>query len=122
MVVAHPWLAIFWQAPLLPLASQAARLDTSVPRGIGCHQQRNRPAHFILLKEWIGLEWFGPLRVILELPTDSIAQTDAGWDALDRFSKRPASDPRSERVISMTTMAEGDRRPRQPLRDALERS
>jgi RND superfamily putative drug exporter len=49
------------------------------------------------------------LRVILELPTDSIAQTDAGWSALDRFSKQLASDPRSYRVISLTTMAESDR-------------
>jgi len=49
------------------------------------------------------------LRVILELPTDSIAQTDAGWNALDRFSKQLASDPRSERVISLTTIAESDR-------------
>jgi RND superfamily putative drug exporter len=49
------------------------------------------------------------LRVILELPTDSIAQTDAGWNALDRFSKRLASDPRSDRVISLTSIAESDR-------------
>jgi len=49
------------------------------------------------------------LRVILELPTDSIAQTDAGWNALNRFSKRLASDPRSGRVISLTTIVESDR-------------
>src|SRR5579863_3739313 len=34
VIVAHPWLAIFLAGiPLLLLASQAARLDTSVPRG-----------------------------------------------------------------------------------------
>ena len=49
------------------------------------------------------------LRVILELPTDSIAQTDAGWNALDRFTKQLARDPRAHRVISLTTMAESDR-------------
>jgi RND superfamily putative drug exporter len=49
------------------------------------------------------------LRVILELPTDSIVQTDSGWNALDRFSKRLASDPRSDRVISLTSIAESDR-------------
>ena len=49
------------------------------------------------------------LRVIVELPTDSIAQTDAGWNALDRLSKRLASDPRCDRVISITTIAEGNR-------------
>jgi len=49
------------------------------------------------------------LRIIVELPTDSIAQTDAGWNVLDRLTKRLASDPRSDRVISITTIAEGNR-------------
>src|SRR5271168_5359145 len=49
------------------------------------------------------------LRVIVELPTDSIAQTDAGWNALDRLTKRLASDPRCDRVISITTIAESNR-------------
>src|SRR6202042_3407847 len=49
------------------------------------------------------------LRIIVELPSDSIAQTDAGWNVLDRLSKRLASDPRSERVISITTIADGNR-------------
>ena len=47
--------------------------------------------------------------MIVELPTDSIAQTDAGWNALDRFDKRLASDPRCDRVISITTIAESNR-------------
>jgi RND superfamily putative drug exporter len=47
--------------------------------------------------------------VILELPTDSIAETDSGWNTLDRLSKRLASDPRSDRVISITTLAESNR-------------
>jgi RND superfamily putative drug exporter len=49
------------------------------------------------------------LRVILELPKDSIAQTDSGWNTLDRFTKRLASDPRTDRVLSITTMAESNR-------------
>ena len=49
------------------------------------------------------------LRVVVELPSDSIAQTDAGWNAIDRLSKRLASDPRCDRVISITTIAEGNR-------------
>ena len=40
---------------------------------------------------------------------DSIPQTDAGWNAIDRLSKRLASDPRSERVISITTLAASNR-------------
>jgi RND superfamily putative drug exporter len=51
------------------------------------------------------------MRIIVELPadSDSITQTDAGWDALDRLTKRLAGDPRSARVISITTLAEGNR-------------
>jgi RND superfamily putative drug exporter len=49
------------------------------------------------------------LRIIVELPSDSIAQTDTGWSVLDRLTKRLASDPRSGRVISITTIADGNR-------------
>ena len=49
------------------------------------------------------------LRIIIELPTNSIAQTDAGWNVLDRLTKRLASDPRSGRVISITSIAESNR-------------
>src|ERR1700722_12660861 len=110
VIVAHPWLAILLAgAPLLLLASQAARLDTSVPRGdwLPSAAESVRALHTLERMDRVGIVY--SLRVILELPTDSIAQTDAGWNALDRFSKRLASDPRSDRVISMTTMAESNR-------------
>ncbi len=110
VIVAHPWLAIFLAgAPLLLLASQAARLDTNVPRGDWLPSQAEsvRALHTLEQMDRVGMVY--SLRVILELPTDSIAQTDAGWNALDRFSKRLASDPRSDRVISLTTIAESDR-------------
>ncbi len=110
VVVAHPWLAMFVAGvPLLLLASQAARLDTSVPRGnwLPSHAESVRALHTLERMDRVGMVY--SLRVILELPSDSIAQTDAGWNALDRFSKRLASDSRSGRVISLTTIAEGDR-------------
>jgi RND superfamily putative drug exporter len=109
VIVSHPWLAIFLAGvPLLLLASQAAHLDTSVPRGdwLPSAAESVRALHTLEHMDRVGMVY--SLRVILELP-DSIAQTDAGWNALDRFSKRLASDPRSYRVISLTTMAEGDR-------------
>jgi putative drug exporter of the RND superfamily len=109
IVVAHPWLAIILAgAPLLLLAAQAMRLDTSVPRGDWLPSQAEsvRALHTLEKMDRVGMVY--SLRVILELP-DSIAQTDAGWKALDRFSKRLASDPRSEKVISLTTIAAGDR-------------
>src|SRR5208282_1116855 len=110
VIVAHPWLAILLAgAPLVLLASQAARLDTNVPRGdwLPSAAESVRALHTLEKMDRVGIVY--SLRVILELPTDSIAQTDAGWNALDRFSKRLASDPRSDRVISLTTVAESNR-------------
>jgi RND superfamily putative drug exporter len=108
--VAHPWLAILLAgAPLLLLASQAARLDTSVPRGDWLPSQAEsvRALHTLEKMDRVGMVY--SLRVILDLPTDSIAQTDSGWNVLDRFSKRLASDPRADHVISLTTIAQSDR-------------
>jgi putative drug exporter of the RND superfamily len=110
LIVAHPWLAIFLAgAPLLVLASQAARLDTNVPRWDWLPSQAEsvRALHTLEKMDRVGIVY--SLRVILELPTDSIVQTDAGWSALDRFSKRLASDPRSDRVICLTSIAGSDR-------------
>ena len=110
LIVANPWLAIFLAGvPLLLLASQAARLDTNVPKGDWLPSQAEsvRALHTLERMDRVGIVY--SLRVILELPNDSITQTDSGWNALDRFSKRIASDPRSDRVISLTTIAESNR-------------
>jgi putative drug exporter of the RND superfamily len=110
VIVAHPWLAILLAGvPLLLLASQAARLNTDVPRGDWLPSQAEsvRALHTLEKMDRVGMVY--SLRVILELPADSIAQSDAAWNALDRFSKRLASDPRSDHVISLTTIAESNR-------------
>jgi putative drug exporter of the RND superfamily len=110
LVVAHPWLAIILAgAPLLLLASQATQLNTNVPRGDWLPSQAEsvQALHSLEKMDRVGIVY--SLRVILELPTDSIAGTDTGWSALDRFSKRLASDPRSEKVISLTTIADSNR-------------
>jgi putative drug exporter of the RND superfamily len=110
VVVAHPWLALFLAgAPLLLLAWQAARLDTSLPKGDWLPESAEsvHALHSLEQMDRAGVVY--SLRVIVELPKDSIAQTDAGWDALDHLSKRLASDPRCARVISITTIAEGNR-------------
>jgi RND superfamily putative drug exporter len=110
VIVARPWLAILVAGvPLLLLASQAARLDTSVPKGdwLPPAAESVHALHTLEQMDRAGIVY--SLRVILELPADSIAQTDSGWNALDRFTKRLAADPRSDRVISLTTMADGNR-------------
>jgi RND superfamily putative drug exporter len=110
VVVAHPWLAIFLAGvPLLLLAWQATRLDTSLPRGDWLPQSAESVHALHTLEQMDRAGVVESLRVIVELPTDSIAQSDAGWNTVDRLSKRLASDPRCARLISITTIAESNR-------------
>jgi RND superfamily putative drug exporter len=110
VIVAHPWLALLLAGtPLLLLAWQVRGLDTSLPRGDWLPQTAESVHALHTLERMDRGGVVESLRVIVELPTDSIVQTDAGWNALDRLTKRLASDPRSERVISITSIAEGNR-------------
>lgn len=110
MIVAHPWLALVLAGtPLLLLAWQARHLDTSIPQGNWLPQTTESVHALSTLQQMDRNGIVESLRVIIELPKDSIAQTDAGWDALDHLTKRLASDPRCERVISIATIAEGNR-------------
>jgi RND superfamily putative drug exporter len=109
-IVAHPWIALLVAGtPLLLLAWQVRRLDTSLPRGDWLPQAAESVHALHALERMDRGGVVESLRVIVELPTDSIAQTDAGWNALDGLAKRLASDPRCDRVISITTIAEGNR-------------
>jgi putative drug exporter of the RND superfamily len=110
VIVAHPWRALVLAGtPLLLLGWQATRLDTSVPQGNWLPESAEsvQALHTLERMDRVGVVY--SMRMIVELPADSIAQTDAGWNALDRLSKRLASDPRCARVISITTIAEGNR-------------
>ena len=110
VIVAHPWLALVLAVtPLLLLAWQATRLDTRVPIGDWLPESAESVHALHTLEQIDRAGVVYSLRIIVELPNDSIAQTDAGWNALNRLSKRLASDPRSARVISITTIADGDR-------------
>jgi len=110
VIVAHPWLALFMAGtPLLLLAWQATRLDTSVPRGNWLPEAAESVRALNTLGKMGRNGIVESLRVLIELPVDSISQSDEGWNAIDRLSKRIASDPRCDRVISITTIAEGNR-------------
>jgi RND superfamily putative drug exporter len=110
VIVAHPWLALFLAStPLLLLAWQVRRLDTSLPRGDWLPPAAESVHALHTLKQMDREGVVEALRIIVELPTDSIAQTDAGWSVLDGLTKRLASDPRSGRVISLTSIAESNR-------------
>ena len=110
VIVAHPWFALLVAGtPLLLLGWQVRLLDTSVPRGDWLPQSAESVHALHTLKQMDRDGVVESLRVIVELPMDSIANTDAGWNALDRLTKRLASDPRCDRVISITTLAQGNR-------------
>jgi putative drug exporter of the RND superfamily len=110
VVVAHPWLAVCLAgAPLLLLAWQATRLDTSLPKGDWLPQAAESVHALHTLEKMDRAGVVQSMRVIVELPSDSIANTDTGWDTVDRLTKKLASDPRCDRVISITTIAEGNR-------------
>ncbi len=109
LVVAHPWRAILLAGlPLVLLAFYATRLDTSVPQGdwLPPSAESVQALHALERMDRGGI--VETLRVMVELP-ESIAGTDAAWNAVDHLSKRLASDPRSQRVISITTLAAGNR-------------
>ena len=109
VIVAHPWLALVLAgAPLLVLAAQVRHLDTSVPPGDWLPQSAESVHALHTLEQMDRGGIVESLRLVVELP-DSIAQTDAGWDAVNKLSKRLASDPRCARVISITTIADGNR-------------
>ena len=110
IVVAHPWLAILLAGvPLVLLAFQATRLDTSVPQGdwLPPAAESVQALHTLERMDRGGV--VQSLRVLVTLPQNSIAHTDAGWTTIDRLSKRLASDPRCQRVISITTVADSNR-------------
>jgi RND superfamily putative drug exporter len=110
VIVAHPWLALFLAGtPLLLLAWQARHLDTSIPQGNWLPPAAESVQALDTLQRMDRDGVVEALRVIVEFPKDSISQTDAGWNAVDRLTKRLASDPRSYRVISITSLANGNR-------------
>lgn len=110
VIVAHPWLALCLAGtPLLLLGWQAGRLDTRVPavNWLPAKAESVRALHTLERMDRAGV--VESLRIIVELPNESISQTAEGWNAIDRFSKRLERDPRCYRVISITTMAESNR-------------
>ncbi len=110
VIVARPWTALVLAGtPLLLLALQCRHLDTSVPQGDWLPQSAESVQGLHALEHMDRGGIVESLRIIVELPKDSIAQTDTGWNAVDAFTKRLASDPRSDRVISITTIAESNR-------------
>ena len=109
-ITSHPWAALVVAgAPLLLLASQAARLDPQLPRGDWLPPAAESVHALHSLDKMGRAGIVQSLRVLVELPSDSISQTESGWNAVSRLSTRLASDRRADRVISLLTLTEGNR-------------
>ena len=110
LIVAHPWLALVLAGtPLLLLAWQAKHLDTRMPTGSWLPESAESVHALYTLERMDRAGIIYSLRVVVELPGESIAQSDTNWNAINRLSNRLSSDPRCARVISITTAANGNR-------------
>jgi putative drug exporter of the RND superfamily len=110
VVTNHSWTALFLAGtPLLLLAMQAARLDTNLPRGEWLPPAAESVQAFHSLENMGRAGIVQSLRVILELPSDSVSKSEAGWNAVGRLSRTLAADPRADRVISLSTLTENNR-------------
>jgi RND superfamily putative drug exporter len=110
VIVARPLLALLLAGtPMLLLAWQAKHLDTSVPQGdwLPKSAESVQALHALERMDRVGIVY--TMRVLVELPKGSIAQSDAGWNAIHRATQQIESDPRCDRVISITTLANGSR-------------
>ncbi len=107
-IVAHPWRALLIAGtPLVLLAWQAKHLDTSIPSGdwLPKSAESVQALHSLEQMDRTGIVY--SMRVVIELPNESVTQTDAGWEALNHVAKQIESDPRCDRVISIATIAGG---------------
>jgi RND superfamily putative drug exporter len=122
-IVGRPWLALVLAGtPVVLLAWQAGHLNTDVPTGDWLPESAEsvQALHALERMDRAGIVY--AMRVVVELPNDSIAGSDAGWNAIDRIGQRIAADPRTARVISITTLAAGNRAALPDLSRATRRS
>jgi RND superfamily putative drug exporter len=101
-VAAHPVrVLIVIGIPLAALAWQARYISTDIPSGSWL------PARMESTRGAVALQRMGQsgvvqtIRMIVTLPKDHAAQTEAGWSATARLSRTFEGDPRVARVMSL---------------------
>jgi RND superfamily putative drug exporter len=105
-IVTHrPWTALFIAGiPLLILAFQARKISPGVP------DRGSLPDAAESVQALHTLQGMGrsgvvqSLRVILELPPQSPPLSPAGWLAVNRLTKHFQNDPRTQEVLSLSTL------------------
>jgi putative drug exporter of the RND superfamily len=106
IITRRPWTALLVAGiPLLILAFQASRLSPGIP------DHDSLPAAAESVRALRTLQDMGrsgivrSLRVVLELPPQTPPLSPAGWLAVSRLTKRFQSDPRTDEVLSLPTLA-----------------
>ena len=106
IVTRRPWTALLIAGiPLLVLAYQARRITPGLP------DHDSLPASAASVKALHTLQDMGrsgivdSLRVVLELPPQTPPLSPTGWLAVSRLTKSFQSDPRTQEVLSLPTLA-----------------
>lgn len=104
-VTTHPWSALVLAGtPLLVLALYSLKLSPGLPRDdwLPPHAESVRALHSLEAMDRAAI--VQSLRVVLELPRGVTIESEQGWNAAERLSRRLAHDGRAERVISLPSL------------------
>src|SRR6202008_4555478 len=104
LITGRPWTALLLSGlPLLLLATQARRISPGLPPGdwLPAAAESVQAFHSLEKMERPGI--VTSLRVVLELPPNAPARSQAGWSALSRLTAALGADARAEEVISLQT-------------------
>src|SRR5262245_42133004 len=104
-VIARPllWL-LAASAPLLLLAAQALRLDTSLPKGDWLPKGSESVRAYHRLEAMGRVNLIHSLRVVLDFPKGVTFDSPEGWEAAKRLFERLKADKRVERVQSLPSL------------------
>jgi putative drug exporter of the RND superfamily len=108
-VVAHPRVVLLVAgAPLVMLAAQMRRMETSLPRSgwLPASMESGRALDDLIAMERAGV--VQALRIVVELPPTTSALEGDGWRAVARIARAVAADPRVERVSSLPAVVGSD--------------
>jgi RND superfamily putative drug exporter len=94
-------------APLLLLAFQGRRLDTTMPRGDWLPRGTEAVEGYHRLKAMGRANLVHGLRVVLDLPAGVTIESEPGWAAATRLYDKLANDSRVERVECVVSLVRG---------------
>jgi RND superfamily putative drug exporter len=106
LMTGRPWTALLVAGlPLLILAFQARRIVPGIPDHDSLPEtvESVRALHTLQRMGRSGI--VQSLRVILELPPESLPLSPAGWAAVSRLTQHFQSDSRAEEVLSLATLS-----------------